>query len=862
MFRCFVFTDIQDSTGLWARFGEAFRPSLDLHHATIREVLREHGGQELTEAGDGFLLAFEQCEAAVRYALALQQRLADCAWPPVVGPLAVRVGIHAGEVEPRENGEYRGLVLNRASRIRDTAHGGQIICSSTVAKQAAACAEMHERGTFRLRGMPAPERLFQVSAPGEAPRQFPPLRAVPAYRHNLPGHLSRFVGREKPIAKLRALLSPAPTAKRTARLVTLTGPGGTGKTRLAIATAETLLAEYSHAVWFVPLADIQDAHLIVLSIREALGIEPDPAYTALEQVAAFIAEEPAVFVLDNFEQLAESSAGVIEQLLGRMPALRLLVTSRHRLHLPQEREFAVPALETPRDEEDIEGVESVALFVDRASHANPAFELTESNAPAIAELCRKLEGVPLAIELAAARAAVRTPREIVQELGDRLDAFASADPHTPARHRSLRAAIDWSFEYLPQALRSFLANLSVFRGGWTAEAAVAVAAPEQLRDVSSHVLRSLSELRALSLIVAEERQETMRFRMLETIRQYAAERVPEESREALGERHLLYFEDFATEAEKGCNGHEQVAWLNRIELEHDNFRAALRFPTRSDAPLRIASDLAIFWMIRGHAEEGRALAAQLLADHPDADPLIIAWVDTLAGNLAQAAGDPQSARAPFERALAYFRSIDDRKNISALLTNLSTIYLHAGDLPGARSALESSIQISRELGRAQTLAPALANLGFLLIDGEDYPAARAVFDEALAIQRSLGDARTIANIQLNRAFVFRKLGELDQAQTAIEECVALCRSLRDRSTLTAVFHAQAEFAVARAQHAEAARFVVAASQAFCQFGGGFNTISVDDIEKTAETIKAQLSAEEWAEAERLGQALVRDWLRA
>ncbi len=849
VFRCFVFTDIEDSTGSWERYGEALRPALDLHNTTVRAVLHKHGGRELVEAGDGFLLVFEHCDTAVQFAVALQKRLGACEWPPATGPLAVRVGIHAGEVEPRENGEFRGIVLNRAARIRDTAHGGQIVCSALAVTDGVA--EMRALGAYRLRGMPTPVRLFQVCV-GEC--DFPPLRAVPAWQHNLPGNLSRFVGREPQIAKLRSLLM-------TTKLVTLTGPGGTGKTRLAIAAAETFLTEYSHAVWFVPLADIDDPALIASTVREALRIEPNPARTALEQIVAFIEEEPALLVLDNFEQLAAGGAGVIQQLLARMPGVRLLVTSRHRLHDPSEREFAVPSMEIPVEGRDVAEVESVALFADRARQANPAFELTETNSVAVADLCRQLEGVPLAIELAAARAAVRTPREIVRELGSRLDAFASADPGAPARHQSLRAAIDWSFDYLPESLRVFLANLSVFRGGWSAEAAEAVAASEQLREVSSHVLRSLSELRALSLISAEERHETMRFRMLETIRQYAAERVSIESREQLGRSHLAYFEALAKEAERGCNGAEQAAWLDRLEMEHDNVRAALRFPGATDAPLRIASDLAIFWMVRGHAAEARAVLAQLTSNHPDADPLIVASADSLAGNLALAAGDAAAAKAPFERALSYFRSINDRKNIAGLLTNLGITALHLEDLPGARSALESSIQISREIGRPQTLAPALANLGAVLLEIEDYPAARLAFEECLELQRLSGESRAIAYTLHNLAALHRYLGEFDQAQAALDESLELRKQLRDRSAVPAMFSLRSLLAADRNQPVEAAQFAAAALHACRESGTGLSTSKLQEYEERLLATKAHLSAEAATEIERCGWVLFQEWVR-
>ncbi|MGV3532068.1 MAG: ATP-binding protein, partial [Chthoniobacteraceae bacterium] len=573
---------------------------------------------------------------------------------------------------------------------------------------------------------------------------------------------------------------------------------------------------------------------------------------------------PALFVLDNFEQLAEQGAGCIDQLLREMPQLRVLITSRHRLNLPQEREFPVPALEVPKgylELEEVAEVESVALFVDRASQANPSFELTENNTAAVAELCRKLEGVPLALELAAARATVRTPREIVRELGARLDAFATSDPNTPARHRSLRAAVEWSFEYLPAALREFLSNLSIFRGGWTAEAAQAVAVPEHLAEVSSNVLRSLSELRALSLISAEERHDRMRFRMLETIRQYAAEQLSGEARKLLGERHLQFFHEFALEAERGCNGMDQAAWFDRIDLELDNIRAALRFPTTSDAPLLIASDLALFWVTRGHVEEMRGVLAHLQKAHPNAAPFARACTDVLAGHFALEASDYPAALKGFERALVYFEAIDDRKNIAAMLVNAGMAHRNVGSPDRAQEMMEKAVQLSREIARPQVLAPALQSLGSILLSLNRVDEAQAAFEESISIQRSIGDARMLSAALYNLADLKLELGRIEDAQPLVEECVHLRRTARERNTLASGFCMEGRLAREQKRYFAAASLNAAARLAFREFGPGAATGVEEEMEKTAAVVALHLTSEQLEAAERQGRVHLHAWLR-
>lgn len=784
VFRCFLFTDIEGSTSLWERYGEQFRQALDLHHATIRAVLREYGGQELIEAGDGFLVSFTDTRRAVECAAAAQRALAGCDWPVVSEPLRIRMGLHAGEVEPKENGEYRGIVINRAARIRDTAHGEQIVCSAEVARAVDGLFASRPLGRFRLKGLPSPEQLFQVDWPGMPERKFPVPNAVPAYTHNLPQTATRFVGRSRQITAIRELL----LAREGGRLLTLTGPGGNGKTRLALATAESVLAEFSHAVFFIPLADTRDASAISREIVQALGLDPGAGTSPEEQIATFFGKEPALLVLDNFEQLAEAGAAVIQKLLSSVPRLHCLLTSRHRLNLPGEREFPVPPLAVPDGTvapEDLAEVESVHLFVDRAQIARASFTLHERNAAAVAELCRRLDGVPLAVELAAARADVHTPQEILGTLGSRLDALTAKDEAIPERHRTLKAAIEWSFEFLPPALREFFVNLAVFRGGWTADGAEAVAGVPGLGEVSANILRALSELRSASLIVAEESGDMMRFRMLETLRQYAEDRLQERpDAEKIVNRHRLFYMTLAETAQRELIKKDQQKWMARLEAEHDNFRAALTDTYNDDTGLRIASDLAHFWAMRGYLAEGRAHLARHMAHAEGAAPLVRLCAANAAGMLALQAGDNATARVYLEQTVEICRESDNRRNLPGALANVGLAALNMDALDDAERFLSEALQLYIELGTEEQRQARCLSMLAILANRQNKPDVAIEYAErALATLRSLEDRLNIQSALNHLAEAHFRCGNYETAGKLYQESLQLAIELAHPTSL-------------------------------------------------------------------------------
>jgi len=632
----------------------------------------------------------------------------------------------------------------------------------------------------------------------------PPQTTIPSFLHppipspvpRLPLQFTRFFGREEEAARLTELLSrrsrvesrKQPDSRLStldSRLITLTGPGGIGKTRLAIEAAGRLAETFGGAVWFVPLADLTDPRLIVGAIQAALRLPPSPNVEPLEQVVAALSQQPSLLVLDNFEHLAAGGALVLMTLLKRIPALTCLVTSRQRLAVAGEREFPLRPLPTPEKAFRRSGIQvfeeeperlmqfpTVQLFVDRAQAVRPDFQVTPGNAGAVAALCARLEGIPLAIELAAARAQVLTPAQMLERLSQRFDLLASRRTDKDSRHRSLWAAIDWSYHLLSSELQRFFARLSVFRGGWTLERAEAVCEEPRALDY-------LAQLRGHSLITAEEGAPEMRFRLLESLREFAADQLSPEEQTALAYRHAGYFLSLAEEADSKLNGPEQAKWLDMLEAEHDNLRAALNFRLAPDdnqienqtskienidAGLRLAAALRRFWTVRGYLNEGRA------------------WL---------------------ERALSWPQAQEPTEARAKALNGAGTLAYLQGDYAEARLLYEASLEIGRRLGKRESIAGTLNNLGLLLWNQGNYTAARAYQEESLAIKRELGDRWGIASSLLNLGAVCRDQGEEEKARALFEESLAICRELGDQQGTSHALHNMGNLALAARDYARA-----------------------------------------------------------
>jgi predicted ATPase/DNA-binding SARP family transcriptional activator/Tfp pilus assembly protein PilF len=790
----FLCTEIESATMPCEREGETRRSALETHRALLRGAFRQQGGYAFREAMDSFQVAFASASDALACAIAGQRALTAHPWPPEVGPLRARMALHTGDVQV-QTGEYRGPVLQRAAGLLAAAHGGQILCSEATAGLLRRDLEpgLHfvNLGVYRLHDLPTPERLFLVAHPDLPPQECPPPGVPTGYGGHLPLQFTRFFGREQELAQLLAQLTPA-TARP--RLVTLTGAGGIGKTRLAVEAARRLEEAWQGAVWFVPLADLSDVRLIASAIVEAMGQPCLSRAEPLQQAVEALSSQPSFLVLDNFEHLVDAGTMVVQTLLERVPTLTCLVTSRHLLGLTGERELFVRPLPIPQEREtpeQLSQVESVRLFVDRAQAVKPDFQVTPQNALAVAELCDRLEGIPLAIELAAGRAQVLTPAQMLAQLENRFDFLVSRRRDVAARHRTLREAIEWSFRLLAPDLQRFFAGLSVFRGGWSLEAAETVCeagASEDAGPGPGLALDYLAQLRDCSLILTEEAgpgASAMRFRMLETLRAYATEQLTAGERAALRERHRDCFLALAEAAEPHLLDAEQMAWLERLETEHDNLRAATEWRGTQEsagAGLRLAIALRRFWEIRGYAREGRLYLADLLAQE-QAAPRTALRASALigAGRLAEVQGDYAAARALYEESLAIARESGERPGLAESLYHLGVLAQEQGDYGAARLLLEESLAIRREFGDSAGVAASLNALGNVASHRGDYAAARRLYEESLTLRRALEDRRGIAASLTNLGLLLHEQGDAASARALHTESLALHRALGDKS---------------------------------------------------------------------------------
>lgn len=799
----FLMTDIVGS----ARHNQtdaAYAAAHGHHHALLGREFARFGGEVVQETGDGFVAVFASAGSAVACAVAAQEALAQAAWPKGAQALLVRMALHTGDVQKNaEDGRYQGIALDDAARMLTAANGGQILASEATASLVRGTAEegirLVDLGVYRLRDVPDARRIFQVDYAEMGRHNFGPLAAEAGYKANVPQRFTRFFGRDEEIARLRTMLFSART-----RLVTVTGPGGNGKTRLSLEVAERLAEAYSGSVYFVALQDLTDPSLITEAILDSLGVRRAPNRDSLAQAIEALSEKPTLLVLDNFEHLLEGGPDVVQTLLTRVRSLKLLTTSRSLLGLPAEREFVLPPMPVPGTEESLEQLslyDSVQLFIDRAQQVIPYFQVSNANAAAVAALVGGLEGIPLAIELAAARVQVLSPAQMLAQLSHRLDYLASRKRGVSERQRTLRGALDWSYRLLPPELQRFFNRVSVFRGGWSVEAAEHVCEEPLALDY-------LEQLRECSLIIpAESDSKILRFRMLETLREYAQERLAE-SREmdALRDRHLSYFLAFAEEAALGLTGPLQKAWFERLESDHDNLRSSLSWSLSTDAEkgLRLCGALYRFWDRRGHFNEGRRWCGEAIGQAAEPEQTVARATALIgAGILAWRQSDYRAAQVLLEEGLAIGRVLNNPSCIASALDNLGTVALQQGHNKAAREFFEESLAITRESGERRGIAQALSNLGLASYIDENHEAARALHEEALAIRREIGDLSGIAASLGNLGLVAFARREYDAAQAFVEEFLATAHELGNKLFIAHALDNLGRVAYARGDYAKA-----------------------------------------------------------
>ncbi|HEY3079372.1 MAG TPA: tetratricopeptide repeat protein [Chloroflexota bacterium] len=810
----FLYTDTEGSTRLWEERPGAMRLAVERHFAVLRRAVEEHRGHVFRTQGDGLCAAFEAGPDALAAALAAQRRLRSDGTD--VDPIGVRTAVHTGAAEVQD-GDYVGACLNRVARLLAIGHGGQILLSRAtyelVREAAPPGVELRDLGEHRLRDLQLPERVFQLVAP-DLPSAFPPLRSLDTRPNNLPAQPTPLIGREQAAAGALGRLRRADV-----RLLTLTGPGGIGKTRLALQIAADALDDFEGGVFFTPLETIRDPALLAGAVAQAVGLRTGEHRPAAAAVQDYLRDKTALLVLDTFEQIVAAALQVTE-LLEACPRLKVLATSRVPLHVRGEHEYAVAPLVLPDrlhppPTSAIVRCPAVAVFIERALDVDPAFAVTNENAPAVAEICHRLDGVPLAIELAAARTKLLSPREMLRRLERRLPLLTGGARDLPARQQTLRDAIGWSYDLLAPEEQALFRRLAVFLGGCTLEAAEAIG--DAPGDLGIEVLDGLGRLVDSSLLRREAATEQSRFAFLETIREYAFERlVASGEADAVRTRHAAYYTALAEAAEPWFGRGQQVEWLDRLECEHGNLRGALRSLSESGdsgGALRLASTLWRFWWARGHRDEGQRWLGEVLA-LPGADAPAPARAEALLGAATLSASPAGRTAVPHEWArvrplaeesLALFGALDDRAGTARALQFLGHATLGSGDFAEARALFERSLARGRDLSEPRIVAGAVFGMGLVARQTGDFAEARALLQESARLWRELGDRGNAAHALRSLGWVSNFQGDLAATRAFVEESLALFREVGDRSNVAYLLGDLGEVAVAQGDHAEARR---------------------------------------------------------
>ncbi|HEX2368741.1 MAG TPA: adenylate/guanylate cyclase domain-containing protein, partial [Acidimicrobiia bacterium] len=783
----FFFSDIENSTGLATRLGESWPAVLEEHAAVVRGAVSNAGGIEVSTEGDSFFCVFAEAPAALAAALATQRGLEERTWPDDVR-LRVRIGLHSGS-GTLGGDNYVGLDVHRAARIQAAGHGGQVLVSGAtwalIADHPLEGVQLRDLGEHRLKGLEDPVHLYQVVADG-LPDQFPPLRTLTA-PIRVPVQLTTFIGRRRELEEVLGLLERA-------RLVTLTGPGGTGKTRLAIAAAVEAAPRFPHGVFFVPLDSITDPDLVAPAILGVLGVQQVTG-SPEERLVEYLGEKELLLVLDNFEQVLEA-ASVVSRLLAGAASVRIMVTSRSPLRVYGEQEFPVDPLTVPAPDdlppaEELERFDSVALFVDRARAVRPDFLVDATNAEAVARIASGLEGLPLAIELAAARVRLLSPRAIVDRLGDRLTLLAGGSRDLPARQQTLRAAIAWSYDLLASPAQTMLRRAAVFIGGFNLDQAETVC---HAGETDLDVLEGLGHLVDHNLLRHRDLEGEPRFRMLETIRDFALEELAASGEAAeIERRHAAAYLALAEQARDKMLGPDQTRWLDRLEADHDNIRAAFaRAVEQGDASTadRLLWAVWRFWQIRGHLHEGSRRAEAALA-LPPADRMERCRAYDAAGGLAYWRADFEECRTLYLAALDLARDIGDRALLADALYNSAFVAFQAEpdweEVAEGEAHLEEALTLYRDLGDRAGVGRALwgqGTLAWMLGDRASIERAAGLFEEASVVYRNIDDVFQLGWTERMLGRALLELGRVDEARVRIRAAIDVFVAARDVSAVT------------------------------------------------------------------------------
>jgi predicted ATPase/class 3 adenylate cyclase len=811
----FLFTDIEGSTRLLHVLGDRYRTVQDRHGEIIRATVAEDGYVVRTE-GDSFFVTFRNPVQAVRAAVTAQRRLASNEWP-TGSELRVRMGLHTGQ-GLLGGDDYIGIDVNTAARIAGAAHGGQVLLS-----EATRALTQHDLpggvvardlGEHRLRDIAHPERLFDLVIDG-LPSDFPPIKSMGIRPNNLPLPLNSFIGRAHEVAQAVQLLEGH-------RLVTLTGPGGSGKTRLALELARDHLAGFEDGVYFVDLAPLLHHEQVPSELVQGLGMREVPGRDLVDILVDRLAAKDVLLVLDNFEHVLPA-CWVVERLLGSAPRLRILTTSRAPLRIYGEQELAVPPLALPDPYQVYEPraltqIEAIALFTDRVRAVRPEFVVTDENAAAVAGICARLDGLPLAIELAASRMKVLSPQKILSRLAIGPDLLTATARNLPPRQRTLRATINWSYGLLYEPEQRLFARLSVFKGGASFDAAEAVGNPED--DLGVDTLDALTVLVDNSLVRQTETKDAEpRFGMLETIREYAGELLASGDDAAPARRrHADYFLTLAHDGESHLTTDDQVQWLNRFELEHDNLQATFRWTLDAGEPergLAAAAAMWRFWQQRGYLSVGRSWLERLLSSSGPEQTATVANGHLAAGSIAYWQGDYDATDQHYRKGLTIFQALGDQRGIAEATYNLAFAPEWDDSLDiAARSVdivsierMQDALRRFEELGDVAGVAKAKGNLAFHLAFAGDMESAGPLLEEAIAGYRQLHEKLHLADalIAYGQGLLLR--GDYVDARAALIEALGLVHEADNWAAVSGVLEGMSFLESRQGRHERAVRIL-------------------------------------------------------
>jgi predicted ATPase/class 3 adenylate cyclase len=844
----FLFSDIEGSTERWERDRELMASAIARHDALVRAAFETHQAYVFKTMGDAFCAAFARPEDAIAAALEAQRAIAAEDFS-AVGGVHVRMALHTGSATERD-GDYFGPAVNRVARILTIGHGGQVLVSGTSADLLQGVmppqASLRDLGAHRLKDLARPEQVYQLVAL-DLPQMFPALRSLDQLPNNLPPQLTSFVGREDELTEIKTLLEQH-------RFVTLVGTGGAGKTRCAIQVGADLLDGSGDGVWLVELAPISDPSLIGSLIAKALNVQGEPNRPPLDAVLTFLKRKRLLLIVDNCEHVIDEARNVVGAVLRNCADVRVLATSREGLNVGGERVHRMPSLPIPSKDESLTPTSAlqygaIALFADRALAADDRFSLSDENTPHVAEICRRLDGIPLAIELAAARVKVLSPKQLAQKLDERFRVLTGGDRSALPRQQTMRALVDWSYDLLSDDERTLFRKLSIFAGGFTLESASTICSDGAIDEIA--ILDMLSSLVDKSLVHAEPAANGTRYRLLESMRQYARERLTERGEyPAVAQAHASAFLTNAQELDRLFETTPNRAWIMQAEPELENWRAALEWALtgRNDVALarRLAGLLQWMWYFFAPAE-GRRWVGSAIETIDDTTPeevvarldLAIAHIDgaltqrkasyeaaerarsrfrklgdargeaeaqRIAGGALALLGRASEGEAILYEALAQAQRLGERKMVGRILGGIGMAQTFAGNIPGARTSYAEALAMARVAGDEHAISLLAANLAETEFKGGDAEAALQRAGETIETLRAPNFARRIAITLANMAQYLVALDRYDEARERAREAVAVSRDAQaDVWTVFALQHLAAIGALAPAEPITRAR---------------------------------------------------------